>query len=502
MKDTTFKGRMVSHTGEFMAALLLLQPMLDVLSYFMQNVGGTVFTTALRMALLITVSLYGFVISDRKRVYGVFYGLIAGFWLLHMLNCLRTGYMDPVGDAAEYLKLVQFPLWTLSFVTFFRRRDSLDYSVVGILAANFGIILLVVLLSFLTGHPVYTYDYPERGMQIGILGWFGVPNAQSAVLAMLVPPLLLWALRKEKFWLLCVTAFLGFGLLYATGTRLTYFSAVLTAAGILVLLLWNRKPLRFCLPLLLALVLLLGLKGFSPMEQRQMRSLDSNELYREKTEAVMGSDMGYAYRKGEEIPAEVKEKLERLYTEVYGVPGPYKLPLLGDMIEKFGLEAVMEAYGYTDAPEQLYNARLKKLKCLELNWQQKDFLTKMLGFEYAEATVNGNIYDPENDFPALLYYYGYLGAGLYLLFAAYFVFSALRALFRRGPGFVTLELGAAALMFCYALGAAQFSGQTLRKPNVCVYFSLAAAMLWQQSHPVVRNRPQVDRKSVVFLKKI
>ncbi|MFR5902344.1 MAG: O-antigen ligase family protein, partial [Neglectibacter timonensis] len=163
MKDTTFKGRMISHTGEFMAALLLLQPMLDVLSYFMQNVGGTVFTTALRMALLITVSLYGFVISDRKRVYGVFYGLIAGFWLLHMLNCLRTGYMDPVGDAAEYLKLVQFPLWTLSFVTFFRRRDSLDYSVVGILAANFGIILLVVLLSFLTGHPVYTYDYPERG---------------------------------------------------------------------------------------------------------------------------------------------------------------------------------------------------------------------------------------------------------------------------------------------------------------------------------------------------
>ena len=142
-------------------------------------------------------------------------------------------------------------------------------------------------------------------------------------------PLLLWALRKEKLWLLCLTAFLGFGLLYATGTRLTYFSAVLTAAGMLVLLLWNRKPLRFCLPLLLALVLLLGLKGFSPMEQRQMRSLDSNELYREKTEAVMGSDMGYAYRKGEEIPAEVKEKLERLYTEVYGVPGPYKLPLLG-----------------------------------------------------------------------------------------------------------------------------------------------------------------------------
>ncbi len=94
----------------------------------------------------------------------------------------------------------------------------------------------------------------------------------------------------------------------------------------------------------------------------------------------------------------------------------------------------------------------------------------MLGFEYAEATVNGNIYDPENDFPALLYYYGYLGAGLYLLFAAYFVFSALRALFGGAPGFVTLNWRCGAdVLLC--LGAAHFSGQTLRKPNVCVYFS-------------------------------
>ena len=50
MKDTTFKGRMISHTGEFMAALLLLQPMLDVLSYFMQNVGGTVKRSLLHSA--------------------------------------------------------------------------------------------------------------------------------------------------------------------------------------------------------------------------------------------------------------------------------------------------------------------------------------------------------------------------------------------------------------------------------------------------------------------
>ena len=53
--------------GEVMAALLLVQPLLDVLSYFMQEAGTTAFTTALRMVLLAAVSLYGFVITDRKK---------------------------------------------------------------------------------------------------------------------------------------------------------------------------------------------------------------------------------------------------------------------------------------------------------------------------------------------------------------------------------------------------------------------------------------------------
>ena len=29
-------------------------------------------------------------------------------------------------------------------------------------AANFGIILVVIALSYLVGAPVYTYDYPDR----------------------------------------------------------------------------------------------------------------------------------------------------------------------------------------------------------------------------------------------------------------------------------------------------------------------------------------------------
>lgn len=99
--------------------------------------------------------------------------------MLHMLSCLRLGYQDPVGDAAEYLKLVQFPLWTLSFVTFFRQRRNLDYRVAGLLAVNVGLILLVIALSYAVGQPVYTYDYPERGWPSAFWAGLGWPTPRA-----------------------------------------------------------------------------------------------------------------------------------------------------------------------------------------------------------------------------------------------------------------------------------------------------------------------------------
>lgn len=477
MKKISARGWLASHTGEFVFALLAVQPLLDVLSYFMRELDATAVTTSLRMVLLFSVSFYACAISSRKKLYVAFYSVAAGFWLLHMLNCARVGYADPVGDVAEYLKLVQFPLWALAFFTFFEHKRELETKVTGWLALNFGLILLVIFLSFGTGNPVYTYDYPERGMQIGILGWFGVPNAQSAIVSLLVPPLLLWAFQKKELWLFSLACLLGFGLLYVTGTRLTYFAALLAAGGFLLLFLWNRKPLRFCLPLLIALALLVACKGLSPMEARQAYSAGSNTLYQEKTDAIMGEDSGFVYEEGKPIDPEVFEKVKQVYTQVYGVPGPYDLPLLGDLIEKFGLDAVMKAYDYTIAPERLYHSRIRKLTALELNWQEKDFLTKLFGFEYAEATINGHIYDPENDFQPLLYYYGYLGCFLYLAFPAGIAAVALYLFFRNWRTFLTVELGTWAMMFLFALGAAQFSGQVLRKPSVCVYFSLSAALV-------------------------
>lgn len=496
--EFTLQKKMTAHVGECMAALLLVQPLLDVLSYFMQAAGTTALTTGLRMAMLAAVWLYAFAIAEKKRPYYVMGGVVAGFWLLHMANCFRLGYRDPVGDAAEYLKLVQFPLWTLAFTTFLEQRENLDYRAVACLAGNFAIILLVIALSYAVGMPAYTYDYPKRGIQLGVLGWFGVPNAQSAIVTILVPGVLLWAYRKGKLWLFSLCALLGFGLLYFTGTRLTYFGAFLIAGGFLVLVALGRKHWLFLLPLGLALAALVAFYGLSPMVQRQAMSVDSDSYYQELGERYLGEDKDFTYREGEEIPPEILGKIRKLYVEVYGEKGIYNATLLGDLIDRFGVDAVMEEYRYATDGELLYDVRDKKLHALHMVWQEKDLLTRLVGFEYAEATLGENNYDPENDFPALRYYYGYAGLLLYGGFCAYFPLLALWRLlrnFRRFWDFISVELGAYALMLCLGLGAAQFSGQVLRKPSVTVYLSLACALLLRYLGRWGKGKGENERKS-------
>ncbi len=471
----------LTHTPAIVTVLLVSQPVLDVLSYFMGEAELTSVTTALRCLLLVAVSAYGFYLSDRKWVYGAMYGAIGALWLLHGLNCARMGYMDPIGDVAEYLKLIQLPLWTLSFITCLKKSGELFSRIPFFFAVNFTTVLLIILLSYAVGAPAYTYDFSERGIQLGVLGWFGVPNAQSAILCLLVTGLLLWAARTERLSVFSLACALGMGLLYLTGTRLTYFSAVLLCGAFGILFLLTRRHIRFCIPLLLTAAVLLTLQGVSPMVQRQKLTANSYAIYEEKAAAVLGEDWDFTYAQGEEIPPEKLEKIQRVYTEVYSKPGVFGGPLLGDLLERFGLEKVMEQYHYATQPQVLYNSRTKRLAALDLIRDEKDFPTRLLGFEYAEATINGYNYDAENDLSALPFYYGYLGAALYLGFILYFVWCILKGLVqnrRRFFDFLSLELGAYSLICILALGAAQFSGQVLRKPNVTVYFSLALAGIY------------------------
>lgn len=505
--ETSLKGKLSSYVGEFVAALLVIQPLLDVMSFFMSDANLTSITTVIRTIFLVTVTAYAFVISDKKPSYFLLFAVVVAFWLIHMANCARVGYAQPGLDLGEYAKLIQFPLWTLSFITFFKKRDGLNLEVTGLLAINMSLIILVIILSFATGNPVYTYDYPERGIQVGLLGWFKVANAQSTIVAMLVPAVLLWAYRKANLAVFCISSVLSFALLYCTGTRLTYFSAVIISFAFILLILINKKQLAFCIPLAVIFISLVLLYKVSPMQQRVTMSDGSLKMYQEQTDEIMGEhkDFVYAgnYDSPEDIPDEIYERIERVYTEVYGGKSISGAPLLGDMIERFGVERLMKVYKFKTDSVILYDRRTKHLKFQELVWEEQDILTKLFGYEYSKVYVNGNIYDAENDFPVVLYYYGYVGMILYCGFILFFVLKAFIAFVKNPRVFLTVQMGTALIMFVLAIGAAQYSGQVLRKPSVTVYFSLAAAMIYtfaseqaEKKVSFLKGRPSENKEIV------
>ena len=67
-----------------MMALILLQPVLDILSFWQDQAGAdNTLTLALRFGMLLVVALAGFCLSGRKRIYVALAFVLLGFGLCH-----------------------------------------------------------------------------------------------------------------------------------------------------------------------------------------------------------------------------------------------------------------------------------------------------------------------------------------------------------------------------------------------------------------------------------
>lgn len=490
--------------------LMVIQPPLDVLSYFADRYGLTSVTTLLRFGLLALVVLLGFLLTDHKRVYLVLGAAVAVFWAAHMLNCFRIGYTSPVQDTANLLRLLNFPLYALTFMTALKGRPHLRSTFYLGAFIGFMEIVLFTALPWLMGQRIYTYDTIE----LGIFGWFLIPSAQSAVIVLTAPLAILAAYKSGKYPVYLLGVCLPVVLMFVTGTKLDYFSIFIIGGAYIFLfvLQLGKGSLRYVLPLLALLVLSAAFKGQSPMAVRDRMTAYSQDIYGSMiAESLDNSGADQAtldiIHSEEARPSSERqlENVRRAVLPIYSDTGVYGFRT-HELNARFGMYNVMEAFDYTDSAESLSNTRTIKLKYAALMWQEKDLLTHFLGFEYSDFLLGDSIYDLENDFPGVFYGVGYLGFGLYMLFFALFFFMVFRAFAaeissaaalerERGRGspapllwlrafgqgfrrFLTVEIGAVGMCFLLAMIAAQISGNVLRRPNVTIYFAVAAACLY------------------------
>ena len=468
--------------------LIILQPVLDMIAYFQYDSKIGTMAGYIRLVFMVVVVFYALYKTPKKKSYLLLISIIAIYCLLHIANGFRVGYVSLVQDVSYMAKVVHMPVMGIAFC-YLLEDDSDKGQIIRGFVYNFVVIVTTTILAYITG----TGDFTYKAEKVGMMGWFANANAQSIILVTLVPFVLYWVLRKKKTIFSILTMVFVNVVLLANGTKAAYLSVFLIFGGLIVFYLvdyfitkekeYRKKKRPYLVICFVLMVLMVGSVLVYPMTPRYVVDMtatgareDENEKIEKKKEEIVGG------RTLEEIVADPQLRAELVSF--------YESDLSPILVEKFGAERVLEAYGWMPDSYTIADVRLQKRMCAQLMWEDQDLLTKITGMEFTHMQE----FDLENDYAAILYYYGYLGMGLYVIFLAYFVVIVLCALVKRWKYAFNDFNFMLFLVYILQLGLAQFSGAILRRPNASIYLALVVALIFYQCR-TIREKDFVIRGS-------
>lgn len=463
------RSLLAKHLPTLMLLLCVVQPLLDVLSYWLDATGaGNAVTTLLRFAMLAAIVLLGFVLSDRKRYY---FGMAAILLMLtagHMAACFADGYNAMVDDLANMLRIYQLPLMTLAFITFIRLEPACMQATRKGFLISLGIIALIEVVSVVTG--TNPYSYPNK--EVGILGWFYFANSQSAILSTIVPIAIAWVIEKTngKSVPVLLVSVVGLGTLYFLATRLAYAALIGTGMGIVVTLLICGKTKGLKLKsagLIVLACTVAALAGFtvSPMAENNRLVAENRLLKMADIEQKVAADEAAAAAAGLEGVALQEARLKSAYEEYLpGVTG------------YFGLKRAAANYDYSADVDKIADMRLQRLTFNKLLMEDSSPLTFWFGLEREDISYDGITYDVENDFHGIFYLCGAVGLALMIAFIGWFLVRIVLSLIRDFKSTFTLEAAGCGLALICSLAHAYFTAGVLRRPNATFYLAIVLAV--------------------------
>lgn len=462
MRLSLLKQNVTGLIPEILAVLLVLQPILEIVSYF----GAAAPVLVIRAVLLVLVSVLGFAAADNKAPFFILYAVLIGFGLLHILGCVLGGYQNPAADLAAYLRLCQLPLWTFSFIAFFHAHPGLNEAMSGVLATNFLLVGVSALLAGITKSGAAA----DAATGLGRLGWFGSGTVQTAVLAALSVAVLLWALEKENLFLFSAVLLAVLSLLYSSGMPAAFVLSLFCCLAAALTILARRWHPAYLLPVLAAVILLFVFRGASPAARIETAHREQVSAYQLKTQEALGSDP--ALLPGD-LSAGQKARVEEIYQEVYSSDEHFAA-----LLQRFGPAKTAEAYQYSLDAEKLLDVDKSQSVYHRLLRTENGFFARLVGAEYEPAagqTAGSGI-------GGVVTGCGYLGTALVLVFLLYFVWIALRHIADSGLSRAFSSAFPLALFMTGALLITVFqSGDVLLRPGASVYLSLGAALLYSHA---------------------
>ena len=461
----------------WLLCLIAVQPVLDALAYWTQNSTATA-AGYIRLLIMVILPLYLLITLKKKRGFILSMAVIGLFCVLHVLNGLRVGYINMFFDVAYLARVIQTPVLAVCFLYFIKDEKTKEQAMKGIMTAAI-ITLVLLIVAFVTGTWNSTY-----GGGVGLSGWVIDDNrcANSILMVTFSVFAVGAAACSRKKPVNVLIPILTALVLLLNGTKACYLGMFAIMAGYGAFMLLRRvitgERVKKLFLLTLALIIVAGVVVYPITPRAKVDNAQAASALKSQNELNLKlQELGYdvnAMTLEEKLADPVlRELFEDYYYRMIG----YVIP---DMFERFGAEKVLIKYNMTTSVGRLIDVRVMKTTYASLIWDECDTLTKLVGFEATDVCGNSH-YDMENDWPALFYYYGYVGFGLYVAFILYFVFLILRRLIQDFKGSLTMENFALLLCLVLQLGLAQFSGAVLRRPNVSFYLALVLALIYYKT---------------------
>lgn len=469
------------------AALFVIQPVMDVISYWFQFFGlSSAPTLLLRFLVLGATVLLGFLLTERRWVYYTAAGVLALIAAGHAWACLQVpeGYQSPLSDLTNYIRVIQMPITVICFITFLQRDERAFEGMQLGLSGSLLVILAVEILCLVTNT-----DYGTYGDGYGTMGWFSNANSQSNNLCILIPICLAWQLswKKQRPLLFWTTAALSLTALYIFGTRLAYAGIYAVCVGLSVtIFLIRRTQWKTAVALLAAAVLFTILIPYSPMwqhmifdggiqqERQGYINMELGENLDEVKTILKNKDKVDGTGKKKQNAGMTEAQRRKLIADLTPVYRFY----VRDFVEIFGAEKTIEMFNYSIDIHDFSAVRAKKLMFAKMLMDDSPVSSKVFGLNLARFTVGENIYDVENDFHGIYYLYGGVGLAAYLAFLAYFVYLIIWALIKNAKRYFTLEAASYGIAFLLCMAHAYNTAGVLRRPNASIYLSAVLAGIY------------------------
>ena len=466
--------------------IIVLQPILDIISYFQAKHMESSYTWIIRIILLLLIFIISFIHSkDKKKLILKILPFVL-FFTVHILNLFRIHQFNLLEDTRYFILVFQMPILYISLFDYIKNTNYDLNKIKQGICINFIIIVISIFLSYITNTYQHTYI-----TGIGITGWFSSANTISMILCAVTPWVLYVSSNSKNILIYLIAHITAFIVLFTNATRACYLTLLASLFVLIFMLLLSKRESKKLVKILItSAFVLLSIFGykFSFTANKELIANNVTKQYVEDIKDVVSLSESQRDQLQnidfDNININDNEMILQILKTSY---------IYEELIDIHGEQLVVEAIKPYLSAEALSNNRLRKVLNAKIEFNNSDVLTKILGIGYSRIAANE--LNLENDLQAIFYYYGYLGFIIYIAFILYFIIRAVMIFFKNTSVIHDKEYIILLFILVLLIIGGEYSGAFLRKSNANIYLSLYLVLL-------SFNLQQYYVKTVINKKKI